>query len=96
LLAVNASYTNCSLIVDFDYNTPRATTYKLAMGPNFANTGRAMITCNAVTGLYCTSWTIAPNDAAANAGVAILTAGNGTISLDGRFYTNSYRVTASK
>jgi hypothetical protein len=96
LLAAGASYDNCSLIVDFDYNTPRATTYKLAMGPNFANTGRAIVTCNAVTGLYCTNWTIEPNDAAANARVAILTAGNGTTSLDGRFYTNSYRVTASK
>jgi hypothetical protein len=66
------------------------------MGPLFANTGRATVTCNAVVGSYCTRWTIAPNEAAANPHVAILTAGNGTTSLDGQFYQNSYRVTATK
>ena len=95
-LAAGASYTNCSLILDFDYGTKKKTTYKLAMGTKFAGTGRAMVTCGAVTGDYCTSWTIAPNAAAPNAGVAILTAGNGTTSLDGKFYTNSYRVAATK
>lgn len=93
-LAVGASYDNCSLIVDFDIGTRQKTTYKLAMGPNFAGTGRATVTCNATDGTYCTSWTIVPNDAAPNARVAILTGGNGTTSLDGKFYTNSYSVTA--
>lgn len=96
LLAAGASYDNCSLIVDFDIGNRKKTTYKLAMGPLFANTGRAMITCNAVSASYCVSWAIAPNDAAPNARVAILTAGAGTTSLDGRFYTNSYRVSATK
>lgn len=93
LLTAGASYDNCSLILDFDIGR---TTYKLAMGPKFANTGRASFICNAVTGSYCTNWTIQPNDAAPNARVAILTAGAGTTSLDGKFYTNSYRVTAAK
>ena len=95
-LAVGASYDNCSLIVDFDIGTRQKTTYKLAMGPNFAGTGRATVTCNATDGTYCTSWTIVPNDAAPNARVAILTGGNGTTSLDGKFYTNSYSVTDRK
>jgi hypothetical protein len=95
LLATGSAYDNCSLILDFDYGQPK-TTYKLAMGPAFANTGRASVTCNAVAAGYCSSWTIAPNDAAANARVAILTAGNGTTSLDGHFYQNSYSVTATK
>jgi hypothetical protein len=96
LLAAGASFDNCSLIVDFDIGTKKKTTYKLAMGPSFANTGRASISCDAVSGTYCTSWTIAPNDAAPNARVAILTAGNGTTSLDGKAYTNSYRISAAK
>ena len=95
LLAAGASYTNCSLILDFDAGKP-VKTYKLAMGPLFANTGRASVTCDAVTGSYCTSWTIVPNDAAPNPRVAILTAGAGTTSLDGKSYTNSYRVTAAQ
>jgi hypothetical protein len=97
LLAPGASFDDCSLIVDFDYpSTGKKTTYKLAMGPNFANTGRASVSCNGASGAYCTSWTIVPNDAAPNARVAILTAGNGTTSLDGKFYRNSYRVAAVK
>lgn len=96
LLAAGASYDNCSLIVDFDIGTRHATTYKLAMGPAFANTGRATVACNATDGTYCTSWTIVPNDAAPNARVAILTVGNGTTSLDGKSYTNSYSVAATK
>ena len=96
LLAPGAAYDNCSLIVDFDIGAKHATTYKLAMGPTFANTGRAAISCNATDGTYCTSWTIVPNDTVSNARVAILTAGNGTTSLDGKFYTNSFRVTAIK
>jgi hypothetical protein len=96
LLAAGASFDNCSLIVDFDIGTKKKTTYKLAMGPNFANTGRASVTCNATGGSYCTSWTIVPNDAAPDARVAILTAGNGTTSLDGKLYTNSYRIAATK
>ena len=95
LLSAGASYDNCSLILDFDYTVNRKTaTYKLAMGANFANTGRALVTCNAVSGSNCNSWTIVPNDAAPNARVAILTNGAGTTSLDGKFYTNSYRIDA--
>lgn len=96
LLTPGTSDDNCSLIVDFDIGTKHKTTYKLAMGPAFANTGRASVVCNATDGTYCTSWTIAPNDTVPNAHVAILTAGNGTTSLDGKSYTNSYRVTATK
>lgn len=96
LLAAGASYDNCGVILDFDIGTKHATTYKLAMGPTFANTGSAVVTCTVASGGYCTSWTLVPNDAAPNARVAILTAGNGTTSLDGKFYTNSYRVSATK
>lgn len=95
-LALGGFYDNCSVILDFDYGSKKKTTYKLAMGMQFANTGRAMITCSAASGAYCTSWTIAPNDAAPNARVAILTAGNGTTSLDGKSYTNSFNITATK
>lgn len=95
LLSAGASYGNCSLIVDFDYGSKK-TTYKLAMGPAFANTGRALVTCTAAAGGYCTGWTIVPNDTANYPRVAILTAGNGTTSLDGKPYKNSYRVTASR
>jgi hypothetical protein len=94
-LTAGASYDNCSLILDFDYGKP-ATTYKLAMGPTFANTGRASVICNAVASGSCSNWTIQPNDAAPNARVAILTDGAGTTSLDGKFYTNSYRVGVAK
>jgi hypothetical protein len=94
-LAAGSSYGNCSLILDFDAGQPK-TTYKLAMGPQFANTGRATIKCLTAASGLCTSWTIVPNDAVANARVAILTAGNGTTSLDGRSYTNSYNIKAAK
>jgi len=93
LLTAGSAFDNCSLIVDFDSGR---TTYKLAMGPAFANTGRATVTCAAVTGAYCTSWTIAPNDTVTNARVAILTPGTGTTSLDGQFYASSYRITVTK
>lgn len=96
LLVPGTSFDNCSLIVDFDIGTKKKTTYKLGMGPLFANTGRALVSCTAAAGAYCTSWTIVPNDAAPNARVAILTAGYGTTSLDGKLYRNSYRVTATK
>jgi len=96
LLTPGTSFGNCSLIVDFDIGSKKKTTYKLAMGPAFANTGRASVTCTAASGVYCTSWTIGPNDGAPNARVAILTAGYGTTSLDGKLYSNSYRVTATK
>lgn len=96
LLGQGASYDNCGLILDFAPGTGHSTTYKLAMGPQYAGTGIAMVTCNAVTGSYCTSWTIVPNDAAPNARVAILTAGTGGPSLDGKFYTNSFRIDATK
>jgi hypothetical protein len=96
-LAAGASYGNCNFILDFGIGEHRTTTYKLAMGPSFgANTGTALITCNAAAAGLCTSWTIVPNDAAPNARVAILTAGAGTTSLDGKFYTNSFRIVATE
>ncbi len=96
LLGPGGFYDNCAVILDFDIGARHPTTYKLAMGPTFANTGRAMVTCNAVTGSYCTSWTLVPNDAAPNARVAILTAGTGGPSLDGHFYANSFRIDVTK
>jgi hypothetical protein len=94
-LAADSSYTNCSLILDFDAGQPK-TTYKLAMGPPFANTGRATVKCLTAASGLCTSWTIVPTSGIPKAGVAILTAGNGTTSLDGKSYINSYNIKAVK
>lgn len=97
LLGQGASDDNCGLILDFAPATGHSTTtYKLAMGPPYPNTGRAIVTCNAVTGSYCTSWTIVPNDTASNARVAILTGSGGGPSLDGKKYANSFRIDVTK
>lgn len=69
VMAPGESNGNCMFITDFFY---AGTKYKLAMGPNFSQTGRALVTCTAAAAGFCTSWTIVPNSGAAKAGVANL------------------------
>ena len=90
LMAVGASNGNCMFITDFYSSGAK---HKLAMGPNFSGTGRALVTCTAAAAGYCTSWTIVPNTSAANAGVANLYhwSKNGSLILDG-VYRDSYSV----
>lgn len=86
-MAAGTSNTNCSFGVDFAVGS---TKYKLAMSPIYAGTGRAMVSCTAASGGYCTSWTISN---AADAHVANLYhfAKNGSLVLDG-VYHGSYSV----
>jgi hypothetical protein len=83
---------NCSFGLDF---TSARTKYKLVMGPMYAGTGTATVTCTAVAGGYCASWTIVPNTASPNATVANLYhfGNNGSLVFDG-VYHNTYSVTA--
>lgn len=94
-MGAGASNGNCSFGVDFYSGS---TKYKLAMSPNYAGTGRALVTCTAATTAgACTNWTIAPNANAVNTGVANLYAyaNNGSLILRG-VYRNSYSVTAAQ
>lgn len=93
-MATGASNGNCSFGVDFSSGQ---TKYKLAMSPIYSGTGRALVTCNAVAGRYCTRWTIVPNAGVTNAGVANLYtyAKNGALVLVGAF-RNSYSVAATE
>lgn len=93
-MTVAAVYGNCSFGVDFSRGK---TKYKLVMSPTSAGTGRAIVTCNAVGGGYCTNWTIAPNPNVANAGVANLYtyANNGALVYYGTYH-NSYSVTVAE
>jgi hypothetical protein len=57
---------NCSLDLDFGY---KGTVYKLLMSPVLRNpgdpaTGLVTVTCNAVSGNQCVSWTITPSASA--------------------------------
>ena len=94
LMTAGASNGNCSFGMDFSYGK---TKYKLVMSPTVSGTGRALVTCTAVGGGYCTSWTIIPNASVTNAGVANLYhfANNGGLVFDG-VYRNSYSVRAAQ
>jgi hypothetical protein len=83
---------NCSFGQDF---ATAATKYKLVMGPMYPGTGTATVTCNAVIGSSCSSWTIVPNMSGANATVANLYhyAHNGSLVFDG-VYHNTFSVSA--
>jgi hypothetical protein len=85
---------NCSFGLDV---TSARTKYKLAMGPKDAGTGRATVTCDAAANGKCTSWTIVPNLASANAGVANLYhySNRGGLILDGAHH-NSYSVVVTQ
>jgi hypothetical protein len=89
-----ASNGNCSFGMDF---TSARTKYKLVMGPTAPGTGRATVTCTAAVNGSCTTWTIAPNPDAANAGVANLYtfAHNGSLVFYG-VYRNSYAVAVAR
>jgi hypothetical protein len=89
-MTVGAAYDNCSFGLDFSSGR---TKYKLVMGPAYAGTGRAIVTCTAASGGQCTNWTIVPDTTIANARVANLFhfANNGSLILDG-VYHNSFSV----
>jgi hypothetical protein len=93
-MSAGESNGNCSFGMDFSYGS---TKYKLVMSPRFAGTGRATVTCDIAAGGYCTHWTIAPNAAAANAGVANLYhySPRGSLIFDG-VYHNSFSITAAE
>ncbi len=87
-MVAGASNSNCSFGLDFGYGGVK---YKLVMRPSDVGTGRAKVTCNAVAGGYCSSWTIVNADANHMANLYhFVTRG---LVLDGT-YTNSYSVTA--
>ena len=85
---------NCSFGVDFANGK---TKYKLVMGPPYAGTGRALVTCNNAVNGACTTWTIMPNPDVANPGVANLYHfdNRGRLVFDG-VYRNSYSVMLSR
>ena len=84
----------CSLGVDF---YAAKTKYKLVMSPHLPAkgpaTGVASVACGAVTNNACVSWTISPNTAAPNVGVANLYAyaANGSLVFVGQYY-NTFRI----
>ena len=94
LMTAGASNGNCSFGMDFSYGK---TKYKLVMSPKFVGTGRALVTCTAVAGGYCTSWTIVPNATVTNAGVANLYhfSNTGSLVFDG-VYRDSYSIAAAQ
>ena len=49
---------NCSMHVNF---TISGTAYALIMSPYRANTGRAIVSCNLLSGGQCVDWSIVPN-----------------------------------
>jgi hypothetical protein len=84
---VNTSGT-CSFGVDF-YAV--GTKYKLVMTPHLPAkgpaTGLATVACNVVSNNACVNWTIPPNTAAANVGVANLYAyGHNGLEFVGQYY----------
>lgn len=56
--SITTSDPNCSMHVDF---TLAAVSYSLVMNPNNADTGRATVTCNALSAGKCVDWSIATN-----------------------------------
>ena len=93
-MALGSTNGNCSFGVDFGVS---GTVYKLAMGPQFAGTGRATVTCTVGSAIACTAWSIVPNSNAPNAGVALLNyyTRNGTLTPLATYH-NSFRVTATQ
>ena len=85
---------NCSLGVDF---YAAGTKYKLVMSPHLPAkgpaTGVASVACNGVSNNACVNWTISPNSAAPNPGVANLYsyAANGSLVFIGQYY-NTFRI----
>ena len=57
-LTITSSDSNCSLRVNFVVG---GTQYTLVMGPNLAGTGKAVVSCNVVSGISCADWTVVPN-----------------------------------
>jgi hypothetical protein len=56
--SVTTSNPNCSMHINF---TIAGTQYALVMTPYQENTGRALVSCNVVSGGQCVDWTIVPN-----------------------------------
>ena len=55
---ITTSDPNCSMRVNFIIG---ATRYTLVMSPYYANTGRSIVSCNALSGGSCVDWTVLPN-----------------------------------
>ena len=55
---ITASDPNCSMHINFSLST---TDYALIMSPYYDNTGRATVSCNALSAGQCVDWTIVPN-----------------------------------
>ncbi len=55
---ITTSNPNCSMHINF---TIAGNDYGLIMSPYYANTGRAIVSCNALSGGQCTDWSIIPN-----------------------------------
>jgi hypothetical protein len=93
-MALGSENDNCSFGVDFGAS---GTVYKLVMGPQFAGTGRASVTCTAASASACTAWSIVPNTSAPNVGVAQLnyyTRSGALVPLAS--YHNSFRITVTQ
>ena len=56
--SITTSNPNCSMHINF---TISGTQYALVMTPYQANTGRALVSCNVVSGGQCVDWSIVPN-----------------------------------
>jgi hypothetical protein len=94
---------NCSLGVDFQTGGTKGTKYKLVMGPKLPAsttpapaTGLTSVACNSVINSQCVNWTISPNTAAANTGVANLYSYNakGALVFIGQYY-NTFLINAT-
>ncbi len=104
VMSAGASNGNCTFGQDFSAGR---TKYKLAMGPDYdadSPTGRATVTCNAVSNGSCNNWTVTPNPSTAttftlsdgrvvSAPVANLYVfnNNGTLTFAGSYH-NSYSI----
>lgn len=55
---ITTSNPNCSMHINFAI---AGTQYTLVMTPYQANTGRALVSCNVVSGGQCVDWSIGPN-----------------------------------
>lgn len=57
-LSITTSNPNCSMHVNF---TIGGVDYALIMSPYYTNTGRALVSCNVLSGGQCVEWSVVPN-----------------------------------
>src|SRR5262249_15906942 len=55
---ITTSNPNCSMHINFNV---AGNDYGLIMSPYWASTGRAVVSCNALSGGQCVDWSIVPN-----------------------------------